>query len=288
MAAVAQRARAAVVGNLVGDAAAVCNHWVYDPEKMAEAVKNAKRGPAFCDPPANGFYTTPPGGFSCYGDQTMCLLESLAECRKFDAEDYSARLAERFGKTSPYDGDAVDPENWPDLKKNPTDADGKVIESERLWTMPLPIPWRHGSVKGFLKKYTNEGRRFPDCGSDDEQVDGCCKVPPIVALYAGHPSLLATVDAAVRVTQNTDKAAGYACGFALVLEALILERATTVVEACSQAAAAVRSQRELPVPLNADVAAQLERMGTFAGKPSGDVGMALKPEGAGFAFAGLS
>ena len=29
-------------------------------------------------------------------------------------------------------------ENWPELKKNPTDAEGKVIEAERKWSMPLP------------------------------------------------------------------------------------------------------------------------------------------------------
>ena len=38
-------------------------------------------------------------------------------------------------------------ENWPELKKNPTDAEGNVIEAERKWSMPLPGPWRHGSVK---------------------------------------------------------------------------------------------------------------------------------------------
>ena len=41
----------------------------------------------------------------------------------------------------------VSKENWPELKKNPTDADGKVIEAERKWSMPLSGPWRHGSIK---------------------------------------------------------------------------------------------------------------------------------------------
>merc|ERR1740129_1002274 len=43
---------------------------------MAEHVRQAKRGPAFCDPPGNSFYRAPPGGTSCYGDQTKCLLRS--------------------------------------------------------------------------------------------------------------------------------------------------------------------------------------------------------------------
>ena len=167
----ASRARGAVVGGLVADAAAVPCHWCYDPTKLAEHIKAARRGPAFCDPPGNVFYTPSPGGFSCYGEQTMALLESLVACEgKLNVEDYASRLEEKFGKASSYEVEAVDPENWPELKVNPTDADGKVIEAERKWSMPLPGPWRHGSVKGFLKHYVNEKQKFPKCGSSDEQV----------------------------------------------------------------------------------------------------------------------
>ena len=166
----AARARGAVVGCLVADAAATPCHWCYDPTKLAEHLKTARRGPAFCDPPGNVFYTPPPGGFSCYGDQTMALLESLVACDgKLDVKDYAARLESKFGKASAYEVEAVDPENWPELKTNPTDADGNVIEAERKWGMPLPGPWRHGSVKGFLKKYVVE-KQFPKCGSADMQV----------------------------------------------------------------------------------------------------------------------
>ena len=118
--------------------------------------------------------------------------------------------------------DAVDPENWPELKENPTDAEGNVIEEQRKWSMPLPGPWRHGSVKGFLKNYVTEQKHYPDCGSSDAQVDGVAKVAPVVALLAGQKELLPTVDMAVRVVQNTDKSAAFACGFARVLEKVIL------------------------------------------------------------------
>ena len=61
-------------------------------------------------------------------------------------------------------------ENWPELKKNPTDEKGEVIAAERKWSMPLPGPWRHGSIKGFLKQYVTETKHFPECGSSDEQA----------------------------------------------------------------------------------------------------------------------
>jgi len=289
-ASLASRARGAVVGCLVADAAAVPCHWCYDPTKLAEHLKAAKRGPAFCDPPGNVFYTPPPGGFSCYGDQTMALLESLVACEgKLDVEDYCSRLEGKFGKASAYEVEAVDPENWPELKKNPTDADGNVIEAERKWSMPLPGPWRHGSVKGFLKNYVVEKKKSPDCGSNDEQVDGCCKVAPLVALLAGEPALLPCVDTAVRVTQNTDKASAFACGFARVLEKLVLGT-PTVSEAISAAQADLANpDRAFKTNLDDEVAANLARVvGEFSGMPHSEVGMKLKPESAGFPFAGLA
>merc|ERR1719183_2237082 len=97
------RARGALLGNLIGDAAATPNHWVYDPEKLATHVASAKRGPAFCDPPGSPFYRTEPGALSCYGDQTMCLLESLVACKGFDAADYAIRLQVCFGANSKYE-----------------------------------------------------------------------------------------------------------------------------------------------------------------------------------------
>ena len=174
-ASLASRARGAVIGGLVADAAAVPCHWCYDTTKLADHLKTARRGPAFCDPPGNVFYTPPPGGFSCYGDQTMALLESLVACEgKLNVDDYASRLEGKFGKASAYEVEAVDLENWPELKKNPTDADGNVIEAERKWSMPLSGPWRHGSVKGFLKQYVVEKKKPSECGSSDEQAWGHC------------------------------------------------------------------------------------------------------------------
>eukprot|EP00928_Gymnodinium_smaydae_P064287 TRINITY_DN47671_c0_g1_i1.p1 TRINITY_DN47671_c0_g1~~TRINITY_DN47671_c0_g1_i1.p1 ORF type:complete len:293 (+),score=41.16 TRINITY_DN47671_c0_g1_i1:27-905(+) len=289
-AAVVARARGAVLGCLVGDAAATPVHWVYDPAKLAAHVAGAKRGPAFCDPPGNSFYTTRPGGLSCYGDQTLVLLESLVECGgRLDVEDYSRRLASKFGKESPYELEAVDPENWPQLKKNPTDADGKVIEEQRVWSMPLPGPWRHGSIKAFLTKYVTEGKRFPECGSDDAQVDGCCKVAPLVALFAGHKDMLALVDRAVRVTQNTDVASGFACGFARILEKLILGEASSVEDAIAKVKVDLEDPaRSFKTAADETVFSSLLRVMDFTGTATGDVGKALKPEESSFPFAGLS
>jgi len=269
----ASRAKGAVLGNIVGDAAAVPNHWVYDPDKMEAHVKAAKRGPAFCDPPGNSFYYTDPGELSCYADQTMCLLESLVASQGFDEADYAARLAKMFGRESSYELDATDPDNWPQLKQNPKDAEGKIIDSKRVWRMPLDGPWRHGSIKGFLTNYVDKNLGPGKSGSDDKQVDGCCKVPPLVALYAGDAALLPTVERAVRVTQDTDEAVAYACAFARILESLVTGAAATVAEACEQAKVALSDPaRTFSTAMDEEVKVALELASKLADVPRKDVG----------------
>eukprot|EP00747_Dinoflagellata_sp_TGD_P075873 gnl/TRDRNA2_/TRDRNA2_158914_c1_seq1.p1 gnl/TRDRNA2_/TRDRNA2_158914_c1~~gnl/TRDRNA2_/TRDRNA2_158914_c1_seq1.p1 ORF type:complete len:288 (+),score=41.10 gnl/TRDRNA2_/TRDRNA2_158914_c1_seq1:89-865(+) len=240
---------------------------------MAELVRSSKRGPAFNDPPGNGFYRTEPGALSCYGDQTLCLLESLVACKGFDAEDYASRLERCFGRESVYELDATDKgENWPQLKENPKDADGKIIDEKRLWRMPLPGPWRHGSVKGFLANRVVKKLGATESGADDSQADCMCKVPPLVALYGGTPALLPTVEKAVRVIQNTDLAVGYACGFARILESLMLGRASSVPEACDQSRAALQDPaRAFPTPKDEDVVTALGNVQALASVAPSDV-----------------
>jgi len=271
------RARGMVVGNIIGDAAAVPNHWIYDVPKMDAHVKSASRGPAFCEPAGNGFYKTSAGGQSCYGDQTLCLLESLVACKGYDENDYAKKLVQRFGKESSYELEATDQDNWPELKVNPVDENGQVDESRRLWSLPLPGPWRHGSIKAFLTNFVTEGRDPKESGGDEQScgnsIDGVCKVPPLVALFAGDPCLLPAVARAVRVTQNADTAVAFSCGFARILENMVLGRAGSVQEACQQTREVLRDpEREFPLEKDADVEAALALVEDMATIPMPDVG----------------
>jgi hypothetical protein len=49
---------------------------------------------------------------------------------------------------------------------------------------------------------------------------------PVVALLAGSPDLLPTVDMLIRVTQNTTEAAGFGCAAARILEKAIVNGTT--------------------------------------------------------------
>jgi len=207
----------------------------------------------------------------------------VASGGELDVEDYSQRLAEKFGKSSPYEGKATDPDNWPEHMKNPVDAQGNPIKEQEKWSKPLPGPWRHGSIKDFLTNYVTNGKRFPECGGPDEQADGCCKVAPLVALYAGAPDLLPLVDKAVRVTQNTDIAAGFACAFARVLEKLVLGAVSTDEAVLKTVSELQDPDRSFKTPADATVVDNISKIfEEFSGKSPSAVGVILagkKPEG---------
>uniref|UniRef100_A0A7S0FQ21 Uncharacterized protein n=1 Tax=Pyrodinium bahamense TaxID=73915 RepID=A0A7S0FQ21_9DINO len=270
---VAARATAAVLGSQVADAAAVASHWIYDPAKMQAALAGMTRGPAFMEPPGNGFYRAPASGQSCYGDQAFALLSSLASCGKFDAEDFSARQAEAFGRNSEYElPGCTDPDNWPNLVKG--------------ITLPVPGPWRHASIKLFLQRYVTEGKRYPECGAPDDSlsVDFVCKIVPLVALYAGSSDLSKVTEMAIRTTQNTDLAVEYGMAFARCLEMLILGQEATPAAAVKAVTASLKAQDP-----DSAVSAHLEAVcGDLASLSLPELGMRLKPAGSSFPYAGLA
>lgn len=116
-----------------------------------------------------------------------------------------------------------------------------------------------------------------------------CKVAPVVALLAGDPNMLPTVDTAVRVVQNTDKAAAFACGFARVLEKLVLGTSSVKEAIASATKDLLDPDRSFKTALDEEVAQNLERVvGELSSLSHADAGMKLKPEAVAFPFAGLA
>jgi hypothetical protein len=72
-----QRAAAALLGAIVGDAAAQTSHWNYDRSAFHAKLRSEGRfeTPEFFR--SNGFYTVTPGRNSCYGDQIIAIAEHL-------------------------------------------------------------------------------------------------------------------------------------------------------------------------------------------------------------------
>lgn len=211
-----RRASYALLGAVVGDAAAQTCHWNYDREAFHVALREAGRydDPEFFQ--LNKFYSLPLGSQSCYGDQLLVVARHLNEWKLHgDTGPMNEgglvalvnRFESAFDSASPYGP-------WPLPKNHGPD-------------MPVDGPWRHGSLKGFLTNLESGKRSYPGCGSDDSQADALARTIPIVCAYAGDPKLLEHVEKAVRVTQNSHAAVAYARLMARILEAFVIGKLGT-------------------------------------------------------------
>ncbi|KAJ8274428.1 hypothetical protein COCON_G00090530 [Conger conger] len=203
---IVDRAVGAIIGAAVADAAAQPLHWNYNLDKL-KSILAQEPCPEFLPQSANPFYRRITGQQSCYGDQAYVLLESLAECNGLNVEDLKQRMYKAFGPGSEYDTPVNDPYR---------EQGGPRPQ------LPIEGPWRHGSIKGFLKN-VDAGRQ--ETGCDDCQIDGIAKLAPIVALYAGKPEMLEKVEDATRVTQNNDLCVAETLAAARVLEHYITNEA---------------------------------------------------------------
>jgi len=95
------RARNAICGPFVADAAAAGLHWVYDVDAVRRRGGDA---PEFADPSKSEYHSKRKAGdFTHYGDHALVALESIAECGGLDPDDYRERYVARFGAEG-YDG----------------------------------------------------------------------------------------------------------------------------------------------------------------------------------------
>lgn len=206
---VQSRRIAAVVGALVADAAAQPLHWNYKVDKLDALLKGAEQV-AFWEPSANPFYRLPSGSQSCYGDQSFVILKSLVESKGLDVKHLRKLTYDCFGSNSLYE--------------NPTNAIYKEkSDAEKPTVYPIDGPWRHFSIKDFLRKY-DEGK--DETGSEtDKQMDCVIRIVPVVALYAGRPEMLDVAEQVIRTTQNSDTSVAVGLAAARLLEFYILHGA---------------------------------------------------------------
>lgn len=213
----ATRAEAAFIGALCSDAAAQTSHWNYNKDKWHSHLRSQQKfdRPEFIQ--LNTFYCVPPGGQSCYGDQCLEYARHYAEHISTTSAKSRAKLIERL-VTAFGDGSAYGAFPAPEVPRS-VDGVREVLQG----------PWRHGSLKGFLKN-TQSGKDWPDCGSDDAQADCFLKIIPVVCAYAGRNELAEEVVSAVRTTQNHDTAVQFGLAAARILEACILGRTENIRE----------------------------------------------------------
>lgn len=189
----ADRARGAIWGGLVGDAYCLGTHWIYDLDEMKAAFPDGVHG---FEVPLTGHYHAgkAAGDPTHYGDAALLLLQSVAERGQVDVPDFGRRFVARFG--------SADYHGYLDHSMKDTLA----------------------NAAAFTRDHPGESFDF-ERGGDDDQLATVSRLASVVALAVlrgtGQTELLAQLEAVTRVTQDNDRAVAYAQAAALVLAALL-------------------------------------------------------------------
>jgi ADP-ribosylglycohydrolase len=153
--------KAMVLAAFAADALALGAHWIYDTELIS---RRFGRIAAFLKPGPDSYHPTKEkGAFTHYGDQTLVLLESLAEKRGFELSDFSARWRALFG-----------------------DYDGYVDNATRI----------------TLSNYASGGTH-DDPGSPSDDLAGASRIAPLVYAYRNDlDALIGCAQAQTRMTHS--------------------------------------------------------------------------------------
>lgn len=186
--AAADRLRGAIWGALVGDAACLGSHWIYNLEELAQRFPDGVTG---FEAPAAGHYHygKQPGDLTHYGDAALLLLRSVAERGGFDPVDFGGRFVALFASNS-YQG-------YRDHATRDT------LESYAAFMAGSP-----GTPYHF------QG------GGNDDQPATVTRLAPVVAAHWRDSALPQIVASATRVSQSNDRAIAYARGYTLILQEL--------------------------------------------------------------------
>jgi len=150
-----------VLASFVADSLALGAHWIYDTERIR---KELGRVDQLLNPLPDSYHpSTHRGEFTHYGDQTMILLESVAERGAFDLEDFSARWRALFGDYKGYFDQAT---------------------------------------KATLQNFSRGKTPF-DAGSSSSDLAGASRISPLVCRYAQDlDALLSAARDQTRMTHN--------------------------------------------------------------------------------------
>ncbi|GMH44933.1 hypothetical protein BSKO_12890 [Bryopsis sp. KO-2023] len=181
---VKERAKAAVLGAFVADAATMGLHWIYNTAQIQALLTTKQKigSPEFFEPPSCPFYKYDSGNLSPYGDEVLPLLESVVEQGRLDPHHFSKHLFESFKK---YNG-------------------------------------RLNSASKDMVRNLESGKQFPEAGAVNDEAHSIVKASVVVARYAGKPNLKDVMLDTIRVHQQSTDADDAGVAAALVLERIVL------------------------------------------------------------------
>ena len=205
------RAKAAVLGAFVADAASCPLQGIYDlsvltsllsPSSPAEEGwefdRTKMRDPAFYPVPSCPWFDYPVGASSPYGDEILPLLRHLA-----------AEAGGGGGSAGDFDPEGFAAASYEFLRA---------------------YPGRLNQVSKLFVEARDAGKTGADAAVDDAQAHGLVKVPLVVARHccsddddpSDYSRTLRAVESAVRVHQRNDASVDASLAFAAILRRLIL------------------------------------------------------------------
>jgi ADP-ribosylglycohydrolase len=187
------RARAAMMGAAVADAATMGFHWLYDQARIAEVAGDEPefRAPNKADFQDKGYFAhggKTPGEASHYGAQMMAMATAMAGQDGYTADAYAGAFREWFD----YGG------RWVGYCDRPTRATLLAMAAAAADEQPITT-----------------------CGADDAQLPAISKLPVLVARHHDDPGLAEMVESAVRLTNDRDDSVAWGLATARMLAAAI-------------------------------------------------------------------
>jgi len=144
----AKRRISSIVGAVVADSASLPLEWIYKDATMKEIVGD--KNPEFWPESKCPFYSLPTGSLSCYGDELITCLASMAKTGQAETGKVQEAIVAKFGAPdSPY----------------------QIALAKRADKVyPVPGPWING---GVIKSLSNiEAGTKPPGSADCEDNDG--------------------------------------------------------------------------------------------------------------------
>jgi ADP-ribosylglycohydrolase len=156
-----EKPKAMVLASFAADSLALGAHWIYNTRVID---KKFGRVDHFINPERPTYHPTKNRGeFTHYGDQTLILLESVAECEGFNLIDFSERWQRLFDN---YDG------------------------------------YLDGATKGTLENLAS-GKSPTESGSGSDDLAGASRIASLIYVYQNDlPELIASAKSQTAFTHN--------------------------------------------------------------------------------------
>lgn len=215
------RARGAIWGQLVGDAACLGGHWIYDQSELAARWPGGPRG---YEAPSPGHYHAGkrPGEPTHYGAAALLLLRSVAELGRFDHVDFGRRFVDAFSSPG-YRG---------------------YTDKAMRGTVQI-----YAAFGGDARLDAFDFQQ----GADDFEPATVSRIAPLVVAHRDDPELPSVVDRATLVSQRHPRATAHARAHAAILRELLLGRGL------ADAIAATGAARATDDEVRTEIAAALAR-----------------------------